>query len=65
MNELEMGWTEIRKLVRRTVITSIRRLSTSDKNSPQGTAIFKGQVKDPEPHGGEDCEWLIQRHRRE
>lgn len=41
MNELEMDWTEIRKLVRRTVITSIRRLSTSDKNSPQGTAIFK------------------------
>lgn len=39
MNELEMDWTEIRKLVRRTVITSIRRLSTSDKNSPVDSNI--------------------------
>ena len=65
MNELEMDRTEIRKLVRRTVITSNRRLSTSDKNSSQETAIFKGQVKDPEPHGGADCDQLTQRHRRE
>lgn len=45
--------------VKRTALTSIRRLSTSDKSSTQGTAKYKGEAKGREPPG-EENEWLRQ-----